>query len=935
MYIKDNVWKGLKNLEDEYTTLRNSNSLEVHDVNAYKVGYQSVLLARVNWLKVQEDEIPTEDEQFECAFLFSMLNNGWTVADMTYMAHLYEMIDKLEDPREKEVGENLIQELMDNKIETIEQRFDLLSKCAGFNVACSSPAKNELAELGNSVLNTNLNFAEYADDKAFVNHFDKTGRFDPNRLIVKGRPIAEYEKLYKSSMRRSKLREDEKQKVRFRDDYIISEKTEEELEQFNLMEGHKKHKLSKSTRNAIKEVCGDEIYDDIDEMSKGTEQERTVRIHHSLGNKYLRSGEEVLEMDFAGSGFKEARKEYRGQHGKMFSDGTRNTNDSIESEFGPLVKRKDGTTYTYLRCKKSKVKTDNKELSKLRYTIAGPSPDNKGIYNFGEYSIESTRAYGKGFAKDFLQNTFDSWKKNNETPHPVHINITGHSRGAVAAGESVRLINKWMDDQKKKIPGSEKNLDQVKFGLLLRDPVPGFITNWRLGKQDFRKMPNVNATVFCSVAQEHKDLFFPLQNVRGAKRVIIGATGHDMDLGNIDFSQQRYSDDGITHKEGFYDAETGEMFRGSGVADMPDGVYIADDKFNMIRITSYSQVGKLIDAIYSGKKKQAGRVDTIHDMARNWFVDNNLKMSFADEDDYEAAVGKAAEIENKILGAKSSRLKPIKKALSDLEVVRRRGLSPEEIVKREQALIEAGKKYMAKTRIPNSGDSQYRMDLVSDLVSFAMREKNYITRKHNLDKGNDIEGRELDEKIRAHKARLANKPGALERRIEKEEKRLERDKSAIEMIKQTAKKCRDAEKVLNETRKNSTPSDSYKAFISAIREGAKLDGNVTINQYKQFLIKLHKASEMYSDWHQSPSSNDGITRTNYANGFIDLTEEALEKFDNVTKFDADKNIKMNSLIEIRNEKLGDMRQRLPHQPVVENKAEKESKNQKQNQAPRL
>ena len=95
----------------------------------------------------------------------------------------------------------------------------------------------------------------------------------------------------------------------------MTEMSDDALEHIEFNFGQKQRGIVKTNRQAIKEVFGEEIYDDIDEAHKGTKEERKVTIHHAKGNKDLRGGADVLEFDLAGSGFDEARKEYRGQHG--------------------------------------------------------------------------------------------------------------------------------------------------------------------------------------------------------------------------------------------------------------------------------------------------------------------------------------------------------------------------------------------------------------------------------------------------------------------------------------------------------------------------------------------------------------------------------------------------------------------------------------------
>ena len=74
-----------------------------------------------------------------------------------------------------------------------------------------------------------------------------------------------------------------------------------------------------SVRDAIKAVFGmhNDPYRKIDALLKSSSQkERTVDSHHSRGTAQLLSGENVLEIDFAGSGFAAPRKMARGFNSK-------------------------------------------------------------------------------------------------------------------------------------------------------------------------------------------------------------------------------------------------------------------------------------------------------------------------------------------------------------------------------------------------------------------------------------------------------------------------------------------------------------------------------------------------------------------------------------------------------------------------------------------
>ena len=895
MPINGNVRRILNSLTKEYGENCDKGSLNIAYVKGVKLMIDQTLKARIS--SINSDEAVDYAELFTCEFLVKMNQNGWTPTDLPMLAHLYDTILSVNLGDSREDGDKLIDFLEKTKINDSKTRTELINKVSQYiNTFSDTKIIGTLSEDINYCFVTNVSFADYPEDLELRGNAKV--EYIPNKQTKKGKPIPEFKALGAMAMRHNLDDAKRKEEIRFKNDYVISDESDKILESFNANEGQLARNITKSNREAIKEVYGDDIYDEIDEMKKGSEEERTVAIYHSMGNRYLKKGEEVLEIDFAGSGYKEVRREYHGQHGKTFTDGTRNTKASLEVEFGKLVDKKGGGKFKHLRSKTTSIEAeDGKTMEKTRYTIAGPTPDlwfKPGLLNVGEYSIENTRKYGKEFATDFLEKIFKKWD-NGEVPHDVHINVTGHSRGAVAAGESIKLMYKWLKAYADNNPDKAHYIDKVKFDLVLRDPVPGIFTKLLHSKNDLRNIPNLEMTVFCSMAQEHYDMVFPLQNVRGAKRLIIGTTGHNMDLGQMDMSQVLQEKDGKVHKSGFYDAETGEFFRGSGINQMPEGVYIADDRFNLIRVTSYSQIGKLIDSVYDGKSKQEGRVDNIHEMVRNWFLDNDLKLSFTDAEERQMAMEDNDINMQRILASDNSRLNPIKNAINALNRSRRIGKGNHEIMSKEQELIDACRTYMKKTAIPAKGDSAYRMNLVSDVLSHTMRDKNYINKLLNPGLSND--GTELDKKISAHKERLANKEGYKERKLNKEEKRLNNVKEIRKHIKNVASVCEKYIVLLSKTRKNKSGSKEYNAMLNTLKDGEKLNEKITINEFNTFLNRLIKTSRVYRSSHDiiiGPRSDDGKTRLDYSKSFEGLGLEISRDLEKRSRFipDKDKSVEL-------------------------------------------
>lgn len=280
-----------------------------------------------------------------------------------------------------------------------------------------------------------------------------------------------------------------------------------------------------------------------------------------------------------------------------------------------------------------------KSFQKLRYTIAGPTPGEyygAGLFNLGEYSIENTKMYARRFAKEFLEPHFRAWLSGSEEPHEIHISLEGHSRGAVAAGQAVKKIHGWISAYAEANPQLKPYLDRIKFDLRLYDPVPWAVTDWHLKSCKLRNILNLNTTVVCSMAQNHTDFLFPLQHVKGARKLILTTQDHFMDFPRKDVTQTESFADGKDHRLGYYDPETGEMYRGSGLSEMPDGIYISDEKNRVVRITSYSQLTRLFGSVYGAESPQRIRGKYIHHMVRDWFVEHDLEMSFPDKRTREA-----------------------------------------------------------------------------------------------------------------------------------------------------------------------------------------------------------------------------------------------------------------------------------------------------------
>ena len=917
-YINDAIWRTLEQVMDGYNEYRKKNELPLFRVLDMR-NYMIVCLnGRMN--KLADLGNKNSIEYYECGFLRKAFANGWTPSDLKLLSMIFEEVysDNISPDSEK-MGIELLSKIESTPITSVADRYQLLVEIGGFTRSLELFRMKAFESVFNASSLIELRPTEYANDENYAEFYKSNGYLNPVQQTKKGSPVENYLDLISTTTLYQELTIEQKQAVRGKKDYIMARLSDEELEEFDIHEGHKHNKITKSNRQAIKEVFGEEIYDDIDEMHRGPAEERRINIYHSLGNKYLKKGEEVLELDFAGSGFQEARREYAGQHGKAFGDGTVSDKKSIEAQFGELVDKNENKKYAHIRRKKTPAKSDDgKDMEKYRYSIAGPTPDIplfKGAFNVGEYSIENTRVYGQNFAVQFMNPIFNKWMGKQEEPHDIHIHITGHSRGAVSAGESVKLIRQKAEEYEKSHIGADGFADRVKFKMILRDPVPGLFTSWFHGTNDLRKVPNLDTTLFCSMAQEHTNMAFPLQNVRGAKRIIIGTTEHGMELGSIDTSQMLQEGDGKSHLSGFYDSETGEYFRGSGLTEIPDGVYIADDKYNLIRVTSYSQLGKVIGAVYDGKSQQ-GRVKNIHKMVRNWFLDNELQMSFVNDEEWEKAAEKNKQVEDKILASDNKRLRDIQRQLKYV-----RGLKDNNqvtyatIVAENKKLIEECRKYMKKTNIPTSeGDSTYRMNLVSDLISYTMRENNQYAKEMGAPEN------ELDQKIKAHKDRLERKTGALDRKYASEQRRLERDMSILQYMTDTVALCDKTIDVLKNTGKGYWNSTEYKNFLGKLKDGLNLGPKTSVNEFLTYLKDLEEVSAEYEKWHDQgfgPLTDDGKIRNNFSKEFKKYGDEIRKCIESKSKYIGDKNAPINEIIREREQRITSLKDMGAKNPAPE------------------
>ncbi|SEP84252.1 hypothetical protein SAMN02910369_00715 [Lachnospiraceae bacterium NE2001] len=945
----------------DYNMLLENKAMPPHVPTKLKNVCISAIDARIDAMTA--DNLMLLDEYDECTLLSNALKNGWTVSDIPMLRNLHEAVRTLPEGKDKNDGKKLLDQIMTFKANTLESRFEML-KLADNYLFYAETKTEDVEKAYKSVKECYTDRIVYANEYPDDSNFDK---FSTKESELENDYVqSKYRSVVKQKDKFVALMDERNRRAREKEDYVFEELNPMEDDPRNLRfvpnDGQYHNGIKKSTRDAIQEVFGEEVYDEIDDMRRGTYEERKVPLIHSMGTKWQKQGADVLEMEFAGSGCEDVLKDYKGRFGEI--DDRFRTPEEVDKFYGKKVKKNSKEYYDYIRIHEKTIKGANgQDVEKKKYYIAGATPDLwliGGLFNMGEYSIESTRSHAKRFAKDFLEKHFKEWINGNEKPHDIHISLTGHSRGAVAAGESIKMIHDWIKEYMDAHSEAGDLTKYIHYDLKLIDPVPGLITNFRLGSCDLRNIPNLNTTVVCSMAQDHYDLLFPLQQVKGAKKLILTVNDHMMDLREEDKTQLNTFGDGKKHAKGYYDVETGEMYRGSGIGEMPDGVYISDEKHNLLRISSYSQVGKLFKSVYDDVTPQLIRCRNIHRMARDWFVENHLEMSFTNSKERVEAAEQNQNVMDRILNSPNKRLAPVKAEIRRLMLLKeeqtlqenpaeeglenqgpqkdiakenqkqQRISSKEDLIARNKKIIEVCRAYMKKTKVPASGDSEYRVGLVSDLLTYTMKENNTLEKELAVERG-EVKETPLDDKIQAHQERMEKKPGFLSRKLYEERQRLRKEEGLINKAKETAAKCKEQLKILEKTRVNKITSDEYDAFKETLEEGAKLGESSTVKEMIDFYKKLTKVSDEYVMTHDAilgPLTGDGRSRLNSAKDFSKYAKQSGSTVEEESRRYGDKDIPLNARVASRRENVTEMTAKVE----AENNAFKEAEAKKVNDA---
>lgn len=313
----------------------------------------------------------------------------------------------------------------------------------------------------------------------------------------------------------------------------------------------------------------------------------------------------------------------------------------IRQKFGDRSKLKGLSDKKYIYVKDRTVENpDHTKTYRLRYSMPGSQSTILGYWNGarnkGEYSIQNVSEYMLTAGKQYLETIFKEWDKGKnpvKTADPsdaVTIMVKGHSRGGVSAVQGAMMLKYWL---KTNYPRYE---NRVKFKLLQMDPVAGFGSDHGIKRKinlmeeerpelrqemaERRMAPLGNAgdaTVVYSLHTDHPYFFAP-QSVDGAKRIILTAANHGVNLGKVDESQKAYGDT-KAHRKGYLDLSTGEMYRSSGLHELPEGIYIADENNRLIKVPNLEVGRSIIGEVLEHTSGQEKRHERIDEVMKNWF----------------------------------------------------------------------------------------------------------------------------------------------------------------------------------------------------------------------------------------------------------------------------------------------------------------------------
>ncbi len=952
-------------LIDAFRTEKIANNLSAEKIEKYKSDYLDLVKdCRTDMEKSGEIETPIMEE---LDHMRGALNNGWGLEDMVYLSSLSRLELPFSSPLEEQ-RRDLLRRMETQKVSNSADRMSFFGECAAFmdelkeTIESVDPEKNPTEEVKKAVsekigdlklqnlnpledsfynvIYRKLDWQEYPEDTTISRNNSE------DKIVVA--TSHNRDGLMAQGLARNRMQESEKDALRNKNTYVLPERSLED-EVFVPTGAHIKREMTVSNREGIKEVFGSAIYEDIDRAYLGSPQDRTVRLHHALGNQYRQRGENVLEIDLAGSGFSQKRVEYKGIHGKDYKEGAGNqrVQEMLEAQFGRKISRFDGESgkeekLEHVRMKSREYTPEQagpnaQPVRKVRYTISGPLARvgvlAKGTSNSGAHSINNNIRIIQRAIWNFLDPIFEEYKKAidqdpNFVPKTIHVNLTGHSRGAVAAGEGMLEFRKKLQEWANRPENAkyQRLVSAVEFDIIQRDPVPGLGSYSNHPMVDYRNMPNVSSTVVYTMESDKMDGAFIPQRVRGAARIILGTTPHSAGLEEVDMSQVDVEGDGMAHAMGYYDPETGEVYRGSGLSEMPQGVYFTDEAHNLVRVESLAQLEKMMDVITVGGSRQPKREAVMRTVVRDWIIDHQIERSYRDDLErglYQERTHRAAEtILNCVEGDPdySPTIRELQEAIREY-----RSADPADRDAYEAAqekLIGLAKAAM-QNRTISPGVPDPLLVVLSDLTVGMMHENAFLRKGYTLESEGRLQQEAAsplkaatDEEKEAMQAEGALSQQERERRLQKEEKVLLEETRLKTDVLVEAQEFQDVLNRMDRMKKSREDTASYRRMRNAVEVCANLGGNSTINEIREAYGNLQKTSEDYAKEHSSMESfrgQLGTFRLGLSRELSAKARELGEKFYEQSRFMNNKDNTLDTKIRLRTESMQRMagREKVP------------------------
>ncbi len=835
---------------EDYEKALSKNRMSTHGVTQARVAWAQEALRRAG-----EIGNPMDLRQRQLLIQATALSQGWNITDMDALDAFVECVETSPEEARRE-GRELLAAILDTSVKTEPVRQELLSRMAeyvGERYLNADERNREMQKTyGGRIQKAQsrpVQWCEFPEDPELVQQAAQDGKLgraefweDTPKELNQEKDEIIRKQLRAYARQNRNLTERDQKNIREKNSYVLPEMDQEELERWHKNIARKKSNIEIGSRKAAILTMGPDLYEEADRKYQGSMEERTVPIHHATGTRYNNAGSHVLEIDIGGSGFVAPTHDH---HGISAWDGLFDSKVikllgsekeyMLTEEYGERTPVRGHEEKDKIRRKTSETTLPNgKKVTKERYAIPGPVVLG-GSLNAGNYSIENTRQVVQRIGEDFLTPIFERWERGEEAPEDIHINISGHSRGGCGAGEGSDLIREWLVKNER----FNKYADRVKIDLIQLDAVPGYGDRRNHGKLNYRseqpadkKQPKINGTAIYSMSTEWSDAMFRPQEIQGADRVIFGMTPHAAGLNIVDRSQLTVDKDGKAHRRGFYDLETGEFYRGSGIAELPEGVYFSDDKQNLIRITNFAQLNNIMDMVCIGADRQMERQNVLRSVVRNWFATHELKDTYHDPEERERVQDQMKRSVDKLmkgtdneygLGAVRERLRALSEA---------KATNNEEMIKQaEEALIKDCRSYMAN--VPMSATHTERkdiknMELVGDILSGVQRERNFLDHEQVYTRRNEPVADEV------------------------KQQRIDTDAAKANMIRNSVKQqAKDFLQRLNEQDKKYKPSQKnspeYLRMRTALKECSELSGKSSVREIMDAVSELSTATKHYQD----------------------------------------------------------------------------------------